>query len=195
MTDHDPKNDRLLWLDWETWGLGEFADVFLEVGWCITDWDGHEIHRIVSHPIRWSREDLNSLPKGELFEPHRSNGLLDDCCSDSALPIKSILLSLRIDVRQELEDGHRVLLAGNSVAFDRDRARTAGKTNDIPDVIDGVSHRLIDMSCIWECYRAWNPEIAVGQPERITDHRSRHCLEDSLNLFRYWRSVIADVQK
>lgn len=191
MMDHDLENDRLLWIDWETWGLGAFADIPLELGWCITKWDGSKTRGIVSHCVRWTDDVISSLPQDELFEPHRSNGIIRECESDSSIPIHDILASLQIDIRSEINLGHRVLMAGNSVHFDRERTISIGSVNGFKDILNGISHRMIDMSCILECYRAWNPEIADGAPEKKTNHRSARCLEDSLRLFRYWRGVMS----
>lgn len=191
MTNHDLDNDRLLWIDWETWGLGALADVPLELGWCVTKWDGSQSRKIVSHSVRWTDDEINALPQNELFEPHRSNGLIEECRSDLSVPIRDIMISLQIDIRGELDLGHRILMAGNSVHFDRERTTSIGSANGFKDILNGISHRMIDMSCILECYRAWNPDIADGAPEKRTNHRSARCLEDSLRLFGYWRGVMS----
>lgn len=190
MTDLNRDDDRLLWLDWETWGLGAYADIYLEMGFCITDWDVDMKMDPVSFPIRHDEDTINGLPESELFEPHKTNGLLEDCVSSRSRCLSDALASLRVRIDEEINAGHRVLLAGNSVAFDRDRTVHAGQSVGVPNALHGVSHRMIDMSCIWECYRAWHPDLAENQPERTTNHRSINCLKDGIALARFWRDVI-----
>lgn len=186
--------DRLLFIDYETWRLGANAALVLEVGWMMTDWnldvsDDKIKHFVIKNDI----DKLNQLPYDSLFEPHKTNGLFKEAINeDLTTSLKDVFTDLKSDIDAELSKGHRVMLAGNSVHFDRDRTLEANRNyhcNVHP--LTGVHHHLIDFSVLNETFEAWNPDLVKGMFEKTTNHRVKNCLHDSLAQARFYKDLIS----
>ena len=62
----------------------------------------------------------------------------------------------------------------------------------MPGVLDGCSHRSLDISAVCEAVRMWNPAI-LPDMEPSTDHRVMHCLADTLRYARAYRGLICSI--
>lgn len=96
-------------------------------------------------------------------------------------------LSARDYVVRHLGQGVRLLPAGSTVRFDRDMLDSW-----MPGVLDGCSHRSLDISAVCEAVRMWNP-MALPDMEPSTDHRVMHCLADTLRYAHAYRGLICSI--
>ena len=178
--------DRLLWLDVETVGLGPSEQSkILEIGWIVTGWGvDPDWTRLQSYVIR---HDPGEISRDQLFPPHRRNGLAEAITDPAAsVPLHVAMTALRMDVYELVRDGHRVLLAGNTPGFDAGVITTAD-----PTVLEGCHHHMIDMSSVGELITAWAPSAIASKPDTTTNHRVGTCLRKSLALAAWTRMVLA----
>lgn len=178
--------DVLLWLDVETTGLDPMSGSLLEVGMIATDTNLHRLDDGYHAVVRF-----DGPVDAFIARMHGANGLLDECRTGT--PLGHVAVDAREYVTRYLPapgSKYRVLLAGSSVAFDR-----AWMNEKLPGVLDGVHHRLFDVSTIGEAMRAWNPMVAAGAPtwgkDPKRDDRVLHCLAHSLALAAWWRDMLA----
>lgn len=177
--------DVLVWTDIETTGLDPERDVVLEVGMIATDYelqpiDGVKDLHLVIRPRRLKLLRMDDVP----IHMHLHNGLLSECARshirgmDAATRISQWLTTLRAQ-------SGRLVLAGSSVHFDR-RFLDRLHPPFIGHVLDGVDHRMLDVSTLDEIARHLHPDTYKHRPERTTDHRVMHCLADTMHLYRYY---------
>lgn len=181
----------LLWLDVETTGLDPESDDLLEIGMIATDVNLNRLDDGYHAVVRFDEPVEDAF----IAHMHGANGLLDEC--RTGIPIEHVVVGAGDYVMRHLPDPNskekgRVLLAGSSVAFDR-----AWVDAKLPGILNGVHHRLFDMSAIGEAMRAWNPMVAAGAPtwakDPKRDDRVLRCLAHSLALAAWWRDMLAGI--
>ena len=118
---------------------------------------------------------------------HGLNGLLDEC-RRSTLTVTGARGRMRDYIGSH--SGGRMLLAGSSVAFDRMWLDAC-----MPGLLDGLDHRLFDVSAMCEAVRAWNPAAWRARPtwpaDPSRDDRVLTCLGRSLALAAWVRAVVS----
>ena len=179
----DDRPTRLLWVDTETTGLDPRTDPILEIGMIATGPDLEPVDDGFHTVVHWDGE-----PSGFIRAMHGPNGLLAECAHPSAPGMFAAALSARDYVETQLDAGVRLLPAGSTVRFDRDMIDSW-----MPGVLDGCSHRSLDVSALYEAVRMWNPTV-LPDMAKTTDHRVMHCLADTLRFAREHRRLICSIR-
>lgn len=180
--DNDDKPVRLLWVDTETTGLDPRKDPILEIGMIATGPDLKPVDDGFHTTVHW-----DGKPSEFIQGMHGPNGLLAECAHPSAPNMFAAALSARDYVARHLDQGVRLLPAGSTVRFDRNMIDSW-----MPGVLDGCSHRSLDISAVCEVVRMWNPAV-LPDMEPSTDHRVMHCLADTLRYARAYRGLICSI--
>lgn len=76
-------------------------------------------------------------------------------------------------------------LAGNSVHSDK-----AFLQKEMPEVIDYLHYRIVDVSTVKELCRRWYPSIFQNAPQKKLSHRSLDDIKESINELKYYRQNI-----
>jgi oligoribonuclease len=180
-------DDRLLWLDVETVGVGHGDESYLlEVGWIFTDWSIEPDWSALRHyPVRRERP---ITPRSRLFPAHLRNHLMleSDPSSAVARPVGDVIADLVADIGRVADEGHRIMLAGNSVGFDR----AAILAHD-SHAFDRLHYHVIDLSVLNEVLGAWEPAALADAPTKDTDHRVSTCLRNSIERARWYRQLLS----
>lgn len=166
----------LMWVDVETDGLDPMDGHLLEVGLLATDTDLNPRDDGFSSPIRF-----DGPVDGFIERMHTPNGLLAECASAPDLDEVADMCRRYVDACAD--DG--LIAAGSSVRFDLDWLDM-----DMPGLFARASHRLFDVSALDLAARMWYPAAYKSRPARTTDHRTMHCLHDSLELARHYRKAL-----
>lgn len=176
------ENTLLLWMDTETTGLTPETSALLEIGLQWTDTDLNPLDDGFDTPIHYV-----GPVDGFIRNMHGPNGLLAECALEDTPDLADAERRALDYIRSRMADDTRVLAAGSTVRFDRNML-----DHHMPGLLDGISHRSLDVSTLLEAIRMWNPESARWLPEKTTDHRVRDCLNDSMNLARFAKGLIHD---
>src|SRR3990167_2443862 len=143
-------NKNLVWIDLEMTGLNPDRDVILEIATIITDSalthieDGptyviHQPQAILDHMDEWNR--VQHTKSGLLQETQTSNISLAQAYQETLSCIQNFCTP------------KTALLCGNTVYQDR-----AFLLRYMPDIVNYLHYRIIDVSTIKELVRRWYPQ-------------------------------------
>lgn len=187
MTLHD---DYLLFLDLETTGTSTANDVVLEVG-CILVHAGN-LERV------WQQTDyvvcpipsvLEGLMTPFVKEMHTKSRLLEGLCTDvPRYTLEEVLCNYLAMIRNELQASYAdvyapewIRLAGYSPQFDRQFIQ-----RDAPEFAKLLSHRMMDVSSVRACAKAWAPHLVEEQEK---EHRALADCVAAIEELKVYRSV------
>lgn len=177
----DSNDVVFLWVDVETDGLDPHAASLLEIAMVATGPDLTRLDDGFTTVVAYRGE-----PSAFIQAMHGPNGLLDACRAPDAPTPAEAARAARAYVARWLARA-RIVPAGSTVRFDRAMLDAFD-----PLILDGCSHRSLDVSGLREAFQAWNPTIGPDL-KPSTDHRSPHCLADSLRYARAWRRLICSI--
>ncbi|MEB7505165.1 oligoribonuclease [Arthrobacter koreensis] len=163
-------------------GLDISADALIEVAVLVTDselnilGDGVDV---VIKPEAAALEQMGDFVR----QMHTTSKLLDE------LPGGMTLAEAEAEVIEYITkwvpEPKKAQLAGNSVGTDR-----MFLARDMPEVIDYLHYRIIDVSTIKELARRWYPRAYFQAPAKNGGHRALGDIQDSINELRYYREAI-----
>jgi len=182
-----------IWLDCEMTSLKVESPNFrlLEVCMIVTDAHLHVIDelKVVLHRSQeeidasstWCQKHFKSKAEG-------GNGLFEECLK-STVTEKEAMISIcnflinHVSARR-YGGFYRVMLAGNSVYFDR-----MALLKVFPKLEMYLSHRTIDVSSLLEIVRRFRPDALRRCPTVAGSHRVSADILESINLLRWFRST------
>ncbi|MDO5719412.1 MAG: oligoribonuclease [Actinomycetaceae bacterium] len=172
----------LVWIDCEMTGLDLTKDALIEVAVVITD----EQLRIVDQGI-----DVVIKPDPQAVEQmvpfvrqmHTDSGLLEDL--DGGMPLAEAQQVVLDYVKKYVPRARHALLAGNSIGTDKTFLE-----RDMPDLIDHLHYRVVDVSSIKELAKRWYHRTFEEAPEKHGGHRARADILESIAELEYYRRVL-----
>ena len=168
---------ELVWIDLEMTGLDVNVESIIEIATIITDGDLNIIATGPNLAIKVSYELLDNMDEWNTTH-HNASGLVER--------IKSEGVSLEEASKQTCEFLEKYIeagtphLCGNSIHNDR-----VFLAKEMPDVLDLLHYRIIDVSTIKELTKRWNPEIPKF--EKKESHRALDDIIESIEELRYYR--------
>ncbi|AOZ72393.1 oligoribonuclease [Boudabousia tangfeifanii] len=182
MTNKKKLTDALVWIDCEMTGLDLEHDALIEVAVIITDKNLNPVDDgldILIPPSNEALEQMNDFVRNM----HTVSGLLTDLANTSTTMAEANRQIMDY-LKSYLEPG-KALLAGNSVGMDK-----AFLSRDLPEVIDFLHYRLIDVSSIKELARRWYPKAYYHSPDKTGGHRALGDIKDSIMELDYYRRAL-----
>ncbi len=175
-------NDRIVWIDCEMTGLDETADELLEVAAIVTDFELDPVDEGVDIVIKPSPEALEQM--GEFVtEMHTTSGLITEL--DSGATIADAQTLVLDYIRGHVPEPGKAPLAGNSVGTDK-----VFLSKQMPELIDYLHYRIIDVSSIKELSKQWFPRAYFQAPEKHGGHRALGDILDSIVELKYYRRAV-----
>ena len=175
-------NDRIVWIDCEMTGLDLTADALIEVAVVITDSEltvlGDGVEVVIAPPAA-ALSQMTDFVRAM----HVTSGLLEDLPTGTTL--EDAQMKVLDYVRTWVPEPGKAPLAGNSVGTDKmflDR--------DMPQLVEHLHYRVIDVSSIKELARRWYPRAYFASPEKHGGHRALGDILDSIDELRYYRAAI-----
>lgn len=174
--------DPLVWIDCEMTGLDIREDALIEVAVVITDSDLNVVDKgidVLIAPPQSALDHMNDFVRNM----HTSSGLLDDLAEGLTMAeaTQKVMAYIRGHVPQE----GKALLAGNSVGTDK-----AFLEADMPEVINHLHYRIVDVSTIKELARRWHRKAFEGAPAKHGGHRALADILESIQELEYYRRVL-----
>ncbi len=171
----------LVWIDCEMTGLDLTTDALIEVACIVTDADLNPLGEGVSVVIKPPAEMLDVMTDF-VRQMHVKSGLLPEL--DGGLTMEDAQRKL-VDYITAQVKGSRAPLAGNTVGMDK-----AFLDRDMPQLMELLHYRVVDVSSIKELVRRWYPRVFFNSPTKTGGHRALGDIEDSIQELRYYREVI-----
>ena len=175
-------NDRIVWIDCEMTGLSLLNDALVEIAAVVTDSELNVLDEGIDVVIAPPAEALAQMDPF-VVQMHTSSGLLDELAAGMTLDeARDKVLEY---LRRWVPEPRKAPLAGNSVGTDR-----AFLDRDMPELVDHLHYRVIDVSSIKELARRWYPRIYFASPEKNGGHRALADILESIDELRYYRAAM-----
>lgn len=187
-----PSEDRLIWIDTETFGLNYQTDYIMEVGFKITDL---KLQTIDNFEIQiWQPRLYDDRFKALLENPkdafvlnmHQDSRLFRDCKMQGIGILEAeSRMNEWLDMHEVNGQDGQDPMCGSSVQFDRGMLE-----HQFPSVHDRFHYRNIDVSTIKEVCRRFAPQIYEKKGESPeSQHRVTPDLQDTVKEFEYYRDA------
>ncbi|MDO4665799.1 MAG: oligoribonuclease [Actinomycetaceae bacterium] len=172
----------LVWIDCEMTGLDLKQDTLIEVAVVCTDAHLNLLDAgidVIIRPPDAALEQMSTFVRSM----HTHSGLLTDLPNGTTLA----------DAQQRVLDyikrfapvARKALLAGNSIGTDK-----AFLAKEMPDVIEHLHYRVIDVSSVKELARHWYPRTFFNAPQKQGGHRALADITESIQELRYYRQLL-----
>ncbi len=171
----------LVWIDCEMTGLDLESDALIEVACIVTDADLNQLGdglNVVIKPPAGAVEAMSEF----VTNMHVTSGLLPEL--DGGITMEEAQRLLVEHVKTHTK-GVRSPLAGNTVGMDK-----AFLDRDMPQLMELLHYRVVDVSSIKELVRRWYPRVFFNAPAKTGGHRALGDIEDSINELRYYRETV-----
>ena len=174
--------DPIVWIDCEMTGLDTRLDALIEVAVIITDSDltplGEGIDIVIAPPpgaVEQMKDVVRTM--------HTTSGLLDELAD--GVTMYSAREQVLEYVRSFVPEPRKAPLAGNSVGTDR-----VFLDRDMPELVEHLHYRIIDVSSIKELSRRWYPRAYYASPKKAGGHRALADIAESIDELRYYRAAL-----
>ncbi|CDJ29018.1 oligoribonuclease, putative [Eimeria mitis] len=171
----------LLWLDCEMTGLDPLKDRILEVACILTDGELKHMEEGPSFVLHCPKRELEEMGSW-CREQHGKSGLTEACirASMSARDAEQQIIAFLI---RNGVCAKEAVLAGNSIHMDKEFLR-----KEMPELLDFLHYRILDVSSIKVIARSWFP--AVAPPKKQYTHRALDDIKESIQELAYYREKI-----
>ena len=175
-------NEHIVWIDCEMTGLDPVADALIEVAVLVTDSELNVLGDGVDVVIRPSDAALAGM--GDFVRAmHTESKLLDEL--PRGMTMEAAQAEVMAYIRTWVKEPNKAQLGGNSVGTDR-----IFLARDMPEVIEYLHYRVIDVSTIKELARRWYPRAYFQSPPKTGNHRALGDIRDSIDELRYYRETV-----
>lgn len=163
-------------------GLSLEHDALVEVAVLVTDdqlnvlGDGVDV---VIKPSDAALAQMNDFVRNM----HTSSGLLQELPHGTTM--EDATAQVLDYVRRWVPEPGKAPLAGNSVGTDR-----TFLVRDMPELVEHLHYRVIDVSTIKELSRRWYPRAYFQSPPKTGNHRALGDIQDSIDELRYYRGAV-----
>ncbi|WP_029090182.1 oligoribonuclease [Brevibacterium album] len=171
--------ERIVWIDCEMTGLDLELDELIEVAAIVTDFDLVPLDAgidVVIRPSDAARENMNDF----VTKMHEASGLITEL--DGGTTVADAQARVLAYIRQHVPEAGKAPLGGNSVGTDK-----AFLLKQMPELVDHLHYRIIDVSSIKELSRRWFPRVYFQSPEKTGGHRALGDIQDSIRELAYYR--------
>ncbi|MBM6588681.1 oligoribonuclease [Brevibacterium aurantiacum] len=175
-------NDKIVWIDCEMTGLDEVRDELIEVAAVVTDFDLTPLDEgidIVIRPSAAALENMNDF----VTQMHTSSGLITEL--DAGTTVAEAQTQVLEYIKKHVPESGKAPLGGNSVGTDK-----VFLTKQMPELVDHLHYRIIDVSSIKELSKQWFPRAYFQSPEKHGGHRALGDILDSIVELQYYRRAV-----
>lgn len=171
-----------MWIDCEMTGLDLERDALIEVAVLITDAELNILDEgldVLIAPPEGALEQMGDF----VGQMHTTSGLLEEL--PDGLSMAEATRQVMEHVRRYVPEPGKAQLGGNSVGTDK-----TFLARDMPELIEHLHYRIIDVSTIKELARRWYPRAYYQAPAKTGNHRALGDIRDSIQELRYYREAV-----
>lgn len=163
-------------------GLDLDKDALIEVAVLVTDPELNILGEGVDVVIKPTEAALTHM--GDFVRTmHTTSGLIDEL--DAGITMEEAQRQVLDYIKKWVPVPRKAQLAGNSIGTDK-----MFLLRDMPEVIDYLHYRVIDVSTIKELARRWYPRAYFQSPAKTGGHRALGDIKDSIDELRYYRAAV-----
>ncbi len=171
---------EMVWIDFEMTGLDLDTESIIEIATIITDGELNIIAEGPNLAIKVSEELLANMDEWNTTH-HTSSGLVERIRSEGVHLEEAIKQTCEF-LEQNIEPG-TAPLCGNSIHNDR-----AFLAKEMPEVLDLLHYRIVDVSTIKELVNRWYPDLQRYRKKEA--HRALDDIIESVEELRHYRQHI-----
>ncbi|KAA0976491.1 oligoribonuclease [Paeniglutamicibacter gangotriensis] len=174
--------EKIVWIDCEMTGLSLESDALIEVAVLVTDAElnilGEGVEVVIKPPAA-ALEQMGDFVRNM----HITSGLITEL--DAGLEMDAAQKIVMDYIRSFAPEPNKALLAGNSVGTDKNFL-----ARDMPEVVDHLHYRILDVSTLKELARRWYPRVFFQAPAKTGNHRALGDIRDSIDELKYYRATL-----
>ncbi len=162
-------------------GLELGLDELVEVAAIVTDFDLNPVDEgvdVIIKPSQRARENMNEF----VTNMHTTSGLINEL--DAGTTVQDAATTVLDYIKKHVPEAGKAPLGGNSVGTDK-----AFLQKQMPEIVDYLHYRIIDVSTIKELAKRWLPKAYFNAPEKTGGHRALGDILDSIQELKYYRNV------
>ncbi|TDL23047.1 ribonuclease H-like protein [Rickenella mellea] len=179
----------LVWIDCEMTGLDHRKDKILEIAVLITDGKLELLDPGVEYVIQTDKESLDKMDTW-CTRQHGTSGLTQ-ACLDSPHTLSYVSQKVLEYVKERIPSPRVGVLAGNSVHVDR-----LFLLQQMPELVDWLHYRIVDVSSVKELCRRWYPELHPPRAISVkTSHRALDDIRGSIKELEWYRENVFSAPK
>jgi oligoribonuclease len=171
---------EMVWIDLEMTGLDLATESIIEIATIITDGELNIIAEGPNLAIKVSEELLDNMDEWNTTH-HTSSGLVERIRSEG-VSLEDAIKQTCDFLEQNIEPG-TAPLCGNSIHNDR-----AFLAKEMPEVLDLLHYRIVDVSTIKELVNRWYPNLQRYRKKEA--HRALDDIIESVEELRHYRQHI-----
>jgi oligoribonuclease len=163
-------------------GLDEAKDELIEVAAIVTDFELNPLDDgidIVIKPPAEARANMNEF----VTNMHTTSGLITEL--DDGTTVDDAQAKVLEYVKKHVPESGKAPLGGNSVGTDK-----VFLTKQMPELVDYLHYRIIDVSSIKELSKQWFPRAYFQAPAKHGNHRALGDIIDSIIELQYYRKAV-----
>lgn len=169
----------LVWIDCEMTGLDPRKDKILEIAVLITNGNLELVDDGIQYIIKTEKEVLDGMD-GWCTNQHGQSGLTK-ACLESPHTREYVTSEVLKYIKKWIPQPKIGVLTGSSVHADR-----AFLVQEMPEVIEHLYYRIVDVSSIKELSRRWFPRTMYQRPTE-TSHRALNDIRGSIRELQWYR--------
>lgn len=163
-------------------GLSLENDALIEVAALVTDAELNILGQGVDVIIKPEPAALENMDDF-VTNMHKTSGLLDEL--EQGISMENAERQVLDYIQEFVPEPRKAQLAGNSIGTDK-----TFLSRDMPELIDYLHYRVIDVSTIKELSRRWFPKAHYNAPAKTGNHRALGDIRDSIDELRYYREAV-----
>lgn len=163
-------------------GLDPHKDKILEIAVLITNGGLQLVDDGVQYVIRQDKATLDAM--GEWCTKQHGQSGLTDACLSSPHTLNHVSEQVLSYIQRWIPEPKVAVLAGNSVHADR-----SFLVEEMPQVVDWLHYRIVDVSSIKELSRRWYPHKAMSRASG-SKHRALDDIRGSITELQWYRDNI-----
>ncbi|KAI0692094.1 ribonuclease H-like domain-containing protein [Cytidiella melzeri] len=174
----------LVWVDCEMTGLNPKSDKIIEIAVLITNGNLELVDKGIQFVIHTEKEVLDRMDDWCTNQHGRSG--LTQACLESPHSTEFVAKAVLDYIKKWVPEQRVGVLAGSSVHADR-----GFLVEEMPEVVNWLHYRIVDVSSIKELCRRWFPSRVHQRPENsVISHRALDDIRGSIKELEWYRQNI-----
>lgn len=173
-------DERLVWIDLEMTGLDITKESIIEIATVVTDGELNILAQGPNLAVHVSDELLNNMDEWNTSH-HTASGLVERVKHESVSVAEAEAQTLEF-LKKWVPEG-KAPLCGNSVWNDKKFME-----KEMPDLVDYLHYRMIDVSTVKELARRWYPQVERYQKKGA--HLALDDILESIEELKHFRTRV-----